>query len=123
MVRKHPDGDETDTARGYISWVSPMARALLKSRAGDTVTLHTPAGLNCSTRPSADTAKHEYACTLPAPAPGSSATYTFSYTADATLSSAQPDGQATVEAILTDDRGMLDRPRQNNSTKFHVLIG
>ena len=36
--------DETDTARGYISWISPMARALLKARAGDTVTLQTPAG-------------------------------------------------------------------------------
>jgi transcription elongation factor GreB len=36
--------DEIDTARGYISWVSPMARALIKSREGDTVTLHTPGG-------------------------------------------------------------------------------
>ena len=36
--------DETDTSRGYISWISPMARALLKARAGDTVTLVTPAG-------------------------------------------------------------------------------
>jgi len=36
--------DEIDTARGYISWVSPMARALLKAREGDTVTLHTPGG-------------------------------------------------------------------------------
>jgi transcription elongation factor GreB len=36
--------DEIDTARGYISWVSPMARALIKAREGDTVTLHTPAG-------------------------------------------------------------------------------
>ena len=36
--------DEIDTARGYISWVSPMARALLKSREGDTVTLRTPGG-------------------------------------------------------------------------------
>jgi transcription elongation factor GreB len=36
--------DETDMARGYISWISPMARALLKARAGDTVTLLTPAG-------------------------------------------------------------------------------
>ena len=34
-----------DTARGYISWVSPMARALLKTRVGDTVTLRTPAGI------------------------------------------------------------------------------
>ena len=36
--------DEIDTARGYISWVSPMARALIKSREGDTVTLQTPGG-------------------------------------------------------------------------------
>ena len=36
--------DEIDTARGYISWVSPMARALLKAREGDTVTLRTPGG-------------------------------------------------------------------------------
>ena len=36
--------DEIDTARGYISWVSPMARALIKSREGDTVTLNTPGG-------------------------------------------------------------------------------
>ena len=36
--------DEIDTARGYISWVSPMARALIKAREGDTVTLQTPAG-------------------------------------------------------------------------------
>ena len=36
--------DEIDTARGYISWVSPMARALIKAREGDTVTLRTPVG-------------------------------------------------------------------------------
>ena len=36
--------DEIDTTRGYISWVSPMARALLKAREGDTVTVRTPAG-------------------------------------------------------------------------------
>ena len=36
--------DEIDTARGYISWVSPMARALIKAREGDTVTLRTPGG-------------------------------------------------------------------------------
>jgi len=36
--------DEIDTARGYISWVSPMARALIKAREGDTVTLQTPGG-------------------------------------------------------------------------------
>jgi transcription elongation factor GreB len=37
--------DEIDTTRGYISWISPMARALLKSREGDVVTLHTPGGV------------------------------------------------------------------------------
>jgi transcription elongation factor GreB len=37
--------DEIDTARGYISWVSPMARALIKAREGDSVTLHTPGGV------------------------------------------------------------------------------
>jgi len=37
--------DEIDTARGYISWVSPMARALLRAREGDTVTLNTPGGV------------------------------------------------------------------------------
>lgn len=36
--------DEVDTARGRISWVSPVARALTKARTGDTVTLRTPAG-------------------------------------------------------------------------------
>jgi transcription elongation factor GreB len=36
--------DEIDPARGYISWISPMARALLKAREGDTVTLRTPGG-------------------------------------------------------------------------------
>jgi transcription elongation factor GreB len=37
--------DEIDTARGYISWVSPMARALIKAREGDSVTLATPGGV------------------------------------------------------------------------------
>ncbi|MGE5172027.1 MAG: transcription elongation factor GreB [Rudaea sp.] len=36
--------DEIDTERGYVSWISPMARALLKAREGDTVTVRTPAG-------------------------------------------------------------------------------
>ena len=36
--------DEVDTARGHVSWHSPMARALLKARNGDMVTLRTPAG-------------------------------------------------------------------------------
>ncbi|MDR0769644.1 MAG: transcription elongation factor GreB [Burkholderiales bacterium] len=37
--------DEFDPARGHISWVSPMATALLRSRIGDTVSLRTPAGI------------------------------------------------------------------------------
>jgi transcription elongation factor GreB len=36
--------DEVDPARGIVSWVSPIAKALLKAREGDTVTLRTPAG-------------------------------------------------------------------------------
>jgi transcription elongation factor GreB len=36
--------DETDSARGYISWISPMARALIRAREGDVVTVRTPAG-------------------------------------------------------------------------------
>ena len=36
--------DEIDTRRGYISWMSPMARALIKAREGDTVPLRTPGG-------------------------------------------------------------------------------
>ena len=37
--------DEIDTARGYVSWVSPIARALIKAREGETVALHTPRGV------------------------------------------------------------------------------
>jgi transcription elongation factor GreB len=36
--------DEVDPARGRVSWHSPVARALLKARIGDTVGLRTPAG-------------------------------------------------------------------------------
>lgn len=36
--------DEVDPANGRISWISPVARALLKARDGDVVTLRTPAG-------------------------------------------------------------------------------
>ena len=36
--------DEVDPARGRISWVAPIARALLKARAGDTVSFDSPAG-------------------------------------------------------------------------------
>lgn len=37
--------DETDLARGRVSWISPIAKALLKARVGDTVMLRTPAGV------------------------------------------------------------------------------
>jgi transcription elongation factor GreB len=36
--------DEVDPAHGRVSWVSPIAKALLKAREGDHVTLRTPAG-------------------------------------------------------------------------------
>ena len=36
--------DETDAGRGHIAWISPMARALLKAREGDTVSVQTPDG-------------------------------------------------------------------------------
>jgi len=36
--------DEIDTARGHVSWLSPIARALIKAREGDTVVLRTPGG-------------------------------------------------------------------------------
>jgi len=37
--------DEADSRLQQISWVSPVARALLGARVGDEVALHTPAGL------------------------------------------------------------------------------
>lgn len=36
--------DEAEPSRNRISWVSPMARTLLKAREGDMVSLMTPAG-------------------------------------------------------------------------------
>ena len=36
--------DEADSAQGQVSWVAPIARALLKARIGDEVRLMTPAG-------------------------------------------------------------------------------
>lgn len=36
--------DEIDLKKNHISWISPLARALMKSRAGDTVVLHAPGG-------------------------------------------------------------------------------
>jgi transcription elongation factor GreB len=39
--------DEIDLDRNYISWASPLARALMKSRAGDRVILRAPGGTEC----------------------------------------------------------------------------
>lgn len=36
--------DEIDLKRNHISWKSPLARALMKSRPGDSVVLHAPGG-------------------------------------------------------------------------------
>jgi transcription elongation factor GreB len=36
--------DEADSAQGQVSWISPIARALLKAREGDVVKLETPLG-------------------------------------------------------------------------------
>jgi transcription elongation factor GreB len=36
--------DEMDPAQHYVSWISPIARALIKAREGDTVQLRTPGG-------------------------------------------------------------------------------
>jgi transcription elongation factor GreB len=37
--------DEADSLAGQVSWISPVARALLKAHVGDEVPLHTPQGL------------------------------------------------------------------------------
>jgi transcription elongation factor GreB len=36
--------DEVDPSHGRVSWVSPIAKALIKAREGDVVTLRSPAG-------------------------------------------------------------------------------
>ncbi len=36
--------DEADSLQGEVSWIAPIARALLKARVGDEVSLMTPAG-------------------------------------------------------------------------------
>ncbi len=37
--------DEADAAAGCISWISPLARALMKARVGDVVRFQSPAGI------------------------------------------------------------------------------
>ena len=36
--------DEVEPAQGQVSWISPIAKALLKAREGDTVVLRSPSG-------------------------------------------------------------------------------
>ncbi|MBK6631728.1 MAG: transcription elongation factor GreB [Betaproteobacteria bacterium] len=36
--------DEADAGQGMISWISPLAKALLKAREGDAVRFHSPSG-------------------------------------------------------------------------------
>jgi transcription elongation factor GreB len=36
--------DELEPSKGYISWISPMAKVLLGKQAGDVVRVQTPAG-------------------------------------------------------------------------------
>ena len=36
--------DEADSHAGQVSWIAPVARALLKARVGDEVALPTPTG-------------------------------------------------------------------------------
>lgn len=38
--------DEAEPLAGKISWISPVARGLIKAREGDTVTLRTPGGVD-----------------------------------------------------------------------------
>ena len=48
IMKSFKDGpaptDEIDLDRNHISWVSPLARALMKSAAGDRVVLQAPGG-------------------------------------------------------------------------------
>lgn len=37
--------DETDISKGRISWISPLARALIKSREGDSIRFQSPVGI------------------------------------------------------------------------------
>jgi transcription elongation factor GreB len=36
--------DELEPSKGYISWVSPLAKAILGKQIGDTIRVQTPAG-------------------------------------------------------------------------------
>ena len=53
--------DEAESAQGEVSWISPIARTLLRARVGDVLQLPTPAGTH---------AIEVVAVDYPAPAPG-----------------------------------------------------
>ena len=36
--------DEVDPGRGHVSWISPIARAVMRAHEGDAVRMHTPGG-------------------------------------------------------------------------------
>ena len=38
--------DEVDLGKGHVSWISPIAKALLKAEEGDTVKMRTPQGID-----------------------------------------------------------------------------
>jgi transcription elongation factor GreB len=37
--------DETDVAKGHISWISPLARSLIKAREGEVIRFQSPVGV------------------------------------------------------------------------------
>ena len=37
--------DEVDLEKGHVSWISPIAKALMRAHEGDVVNLRTPAGI------------------------------------------------------------------------------
>ena len=54
--------DEANSALGEVSWVSPIARTLLKARTGDVLKLVTPSGVL-----SIEVLEVQYPAPLPAP--------------------------------------------------------
>jgi len=99
------------------------AKMALSLTTGAALTLRPPAGLDCPLRSGTPEATHDYACTVATPAPGASVTYTFGFTAAAQLTGSQPDGEVIAGGLLANGEGMLDHPWENNSAKFHVLLG
>jgi transcription elongation factor GreB len=60
--------DEVDTAQQQISWVSPVAQVLLKSRVGDVLRLRTPGGFR-----EIEVLAVQYPAPAPIPAPSADA--------------------------------------------------